>query len=497
MLLKKARNGAKKIMKLSMWTLCAWLNSHGLRATPAITDGLPRIASFRLSRESSYSTRYVEIVPQSGDVVLMNDMDYITVRDTEVGAVSNSLSEAFEYYNQWENQLFERMVAGASLQELLDAANTVFNRPMFIKNDSSWIFAITRGYPSDIHPYWEKMERSVGQYTPDYDTVRTVSTDPEFRNVFMEKYPSVTRSPAYGAMILHANIYLEQRRVAEIIALENGVPFDRGEVHLMHVFAELVEKYIRSNAGILFSVSDPATFLGALIETGTADEMNLPTIYRSAGLTAGSELCVAVIEGKNRSDTPMLGVLRDGLRAQMKNAAVFSYRSQVVCVLELNAVRSYAAALQLLSAQVPSDAFLWGASYEFSDLRRLKTFYGQAVTALNKAATRGRDGATMYDVACECIAEQCMQSGELSAMIHPDLMRLRTVDERENTQYGNTLFYFLLCGGNYTDTAALMGLHRNSLIYRMNKIRSIMHTNPEDMENRELLIFSYMLLGKK
>ena len=42
-----------------------------------------------------------------------------------------------------------------------------------------------------------------------------------------------------------------------------------------------------------------------------------------------------------------------------------------------------------------------------------------------------------------------------------------------------------------------MGLHRNSLIYRMNKIRSIIHTNLDDMENRELLIFSYMLLGRR
>ena len=484
-------------MKLSMWTICAHLRARGMDAVPSVTDGLPRISSFRLSREGSYSIRYVEIVPQGDSVVLMNDMDYITVQHAETGAVSNCLSELFEYYDQWESRLYELMVAGAPLQELLDAANTVFNRPMFIKNDSSWIFAITRGYPSDVHPYWEKMERSVGQYTPDYDTVRTVSTDPEFRNVFMEKYPSVTRSPAYGAMILHANLFLENRRVAEIIALENGVPFDPGEVHLMHVFAELVEKYIRGNAGILFSVSDPATFLGALIETGQADEVNLPTIYASARLSPGSEKCVAVIEDRSRSETPMLGVLRDRLRAQLKNAAVFSYRSQVVCVLELGGGRDYASAMQTLAALVPQDAFLWGAGYEFTDLRALKTYYEQAVTALEKAAAHGAVSAAMYDVACECIAERCARSEALAALVHPDLLRLRAADEKENTQYGNTLFYFLLCGGNYTDTAARMGLHRNSLIYRMNKIRDIMHTNPDDMENRELLIFSFMLLGKK
>ena len=42
-----------------------------------------------------------------------------------------------------------------------------------------------------------------------------------------------------------------------------------------------------------------------------------------------------------------------------------------------------------------------------------------------------------------------------------------------------------------------MGLHRNSLIYRMNKIRSIMHTSPDDLENRELLLFSFLIEGEE
>lgn len=490
-------------MRLSMWTICEWLEKKGLDVSPSISEGLPRITSFRYSKADSYSARFVEIVPpenvsgaEADDVVLANDMDYILVHKADAIQVGNHLSEAFEFYTQWENLLFTRMIEGASLQEMLDAANAVFSRPMFIKNDSSWIFAITRGYPADVHPYWAKMESSIGKYTADFDTVRTVSTDPVFRNIFMEKYPTVNRSPAYGAMILHANIFLDDRRVAEIIALENGVPFGHGEVHLMHIFAELVEKYIRSNADILISVSDPAIFLGALIEKRTMDESNLPLIYQSLYLLPESELCVAVIEGKNRSDTPMLGVLRDELTGQLKDAVVFSYKNQVVCLLALRN-RSYEAAIRQMRALVPQDAFIWGASYEFVGLKELAIYYEQACAALDKAEQQGKTHATLYAVACECISQQLLESEKLLHLIHPDVLRLKKADEQENAQYSLTLFQFLLCGGNYTDTATRMGLHRNSLIYRMNKIRSIIHTNLDDMENRELLIFSYMLLGRR
>lgn len=486
-------------MKLSLWTIHAHLTAAGFAAEASIAEGLPRIASFRRSSAVTYSPSYAELAPaempgtKPGDLVLRSDMDYILLRGADADAVCNCLSETFAFYAQWESGLYARMVEGASLQELLDAANAAFSRPMFIKNDSSWTFAITHGYSADVHPYWAKMENSVGKHTADFDTVRAVSTDPEFQNVFLEKYPSVTRSPAYGAMILHANIFLDNRRVAEIIALENGVPFNRGEPHLMHVFAELVEKYVRANTEKLISVSDPATFLGALIEHRAAEERNLPVIYRSLGLSPSDELCLAVIEGKNRSDTPMLAVLRDGIQAQLKRGAAFSYRQQVVCLLPLGPQRSCAQAAKQLAGLVPGDAFIWGMGYEFTGLESLPAHYAQACAALEQAAREGRASATMYEVACACLARVLSSGAETRQLLHPDLVRLREADARENSSYTETLFEYLLCGGNYTDTAARMGLHRNSLIYRMNKIRALMRTNPDDLENRKLLLFSFLL----
>lgn len=491
-------------MKLSMWTINAWLEARGLTLSQSITEGLPRISSFRRSEFCSFSPNLVEIVPPEKvagkgkyAVALCSDMDYILVADSDPVTVGNYLAEAFEFYNGWESRMFSRMLEGASMQELLDIANTVFNRPMFIKNDSSWTFAITRGYPSDVHPAWAKMENNVGKRTADFEAVRTVSTDPEFRSVFTEKYPSISRSPSYGGMLLHANIFLSNRRVGEIIALENGVPFNKGEVHLMHVFAELIEKYIRNNTELFISVSDPATFLAALIEKRGVESENLPAIYRSAGLRPEDEICAAVIEDRSRSDTPILRVLREKLDSQLRGAVVFQYRSQIVCLMSLSAERGYDAAMKQLSALVPADAFVWGASYEFTGLNDLSDYYEQAQIALKKAREHGENWATVYQVACECISEKCLGIQGSRLLVHPDLVRLREADEKEKSQYSRTLFNFLLCGGNYTDTAAIMGLHRNSLIYRMNKIRSIMRTNPDDLENRELLLFSYMIMGSR
>lgn len=490
-------------MKLSMWTIFAHLNAAGFDVTPSISEGLPRVATFRRREAGESSAEYVELVSAEGklpgalpgDVALWNDTDYILVHGADALSVSESLSETFAFFARWESELLGRMVEGAGLQELLDASEAVFRRPMFIKNDSSWIFAITRGYSVDVHPYWAEMEQGAGKRVSEFDTVRTVSTDPEFRNVFTERYPSVVRSPAYGAMILHANIFFGRRRTAEIVALENGVPFDQGEVHLMHSFAELLEKYLHAHSEILLAASDPSTLLESLIERRETDERNLPHIYRSAGLDPTQPLCAAVIEGRNRSETPMLAVLRDKLSSRLCRAVVFSHEKQVVCLLGLGEDESSAEAVERLKRLIPTDAFLWGLSYEFTDLRTLPDHYRLACAALEQAAEKGKPFATVYDEACTLMGRVCAGIEEARRLLHPDLARLRTADARENAHYIETLLNYLLCGGNYTDTAARLGLHRNSLIYRMNKVRSLMRTDPDNLENRKLLLFSFLLEG--
>lgn len=55
---------------------------------------------------------------------------------------------------------------------------------MFIKSDSSWVFAITGGYDISVHPDWARLENSVANKRSDFNAVKAVSLDPEFQATF-------------------------------------------------------------------------------------------------------------------------------------------------------------------------------------------------------------------------------------------------------------------------------------------------------------------------
>nr|WP_243272727.1 helix-turn-helix domain-containing protein [Flavonifractor plautii] len=101
----------------------------------------------------------------------------------------------------------------------------------------------------------------------------------------------------------------------------------------------------------------------------------------------------------------------------------------------------------------------------------------------------------MYEAALSIIEERLKNLPELQSLVHPDVRRLQQINRQGDSQYVRTLLEYLICGGNYTDTAQRLGLHRNSLIYRMTRIQEIIHCNLEDFQTRKVLLFSLLIAG--
>lgn len=483
-------------MKLSMWTLCDYLIKEGFDTESYISEGLPCIGLLRQTKERTYSEGYAEIFEDDSCVYVVNDMDSLIVRNACAVDVTNCLGKALEFYSGWEHDLYECVLRKGTLQELLDIANVIFQRPMFIKNDATRTLAITHGYPQDVHPYWNKIEKSLEQGLPDYEMVSLVSSDPEYRNAFLEKYPSIRVSPAYGAMVLHANIFVNDRRAAEVVTLENGKPFNKGDIHLMNTFTELLVKYVNSNNRIFQSGSDVAVFLTNLLENGRLEKEQYQTIRRFLKSEDDDYMCILVVNSLGRLDSPILSVLREKLETQLKDSVVIQYGAQIVILRPLKGM-TYNEMVEDFKKIIPKEGFRWGLSYEFSLMDALPDYYKKTCEILEQAAFKGEHFVTMYEMAPRLIAQMCGVHESSKTLIHPDLLRLDNADIRDNTEYLETLYYYLLCGGNFTDAARIMVLHRNTMIYRMNKIRELTCSNlDDDIENRKLLLYSYLLLDR-
>ena len=72
---------------------------------------------------------------------------------------------------------------------------------------------------------------------------------------------------------------------------------------------------------------------------------------------------------------------------------------------------------------------------------------------------------------------------------------LKEYDKLNHTDLFRTLRVYLQCERNYVATAKTLHLHRNSLVYRISRIKELIHNDLSSYESRIHILMSYELLS--
>lgn len=493
-------------MKLNMWTIFEYLKSHGFTPTIDISNGTNSIRHIRIGRltDTEAESDTVQIIEnaEAHDRRLIRSLivcgvDRILVNDADVLSVYNCVLECFNFYNHWERQLLYALVDHSSLQKILRIAHNIFQRPMFIKSAGSLIYAITEGYDESVHINWKRFLEMAVSRTLDMDSVMGVSMDDAFKVAFLKTYPYLLNSPVYNGTVLHTNIWVEQNRVAEIIVLENGKPFNNGDPHIMHVFQKIVTKYMLQNREIYLSSSKEKSFFTELLNGKAYLYSNFSHIRQELKWADSDELAVACFVDFSKCVTPMLNDLNEHLADSFKNSCFFIYDNLIFGIINITKNSGYENVVNALTKHLYHKQVTGALSYEFKSISNLISYYKQCICILKRSRSKVINGEcnlfTAYHTAISHLMDQLQELPEINCYAHPDLCRLRDFDTEHNSDYLQTLFNFLLLGCNYTDTANYMNLHRNTLVYRLGRIREIIHSDLSDIDSRKKLLFSFML----
>jgi len=137
-----------------------------------------------------------------------------------------------------------------------------------------------------------------------------------------------------------------------------------------------------------------------------------------------------------------------------------------------------------------------GLSNVFSNILELEIYKYQAVKALSigllkcgkKEIYKYRD-SVVYDM-----LSYSMENMNKQNYIHPIIVSLQSYDKQHNTEYLITLCSYIKSMCNSAKTIKELNLHRNTLLYRLNKIQKITDTDITDnLICAQLLCNFYML----
>ena len=479
-------------MRLSLPILMQWFEQNHYNTVSFITKDVIEIISFQLSDQPlpSHIGRVCPAKPlcidaDSKDTAIISGEDMLIVKDMSPAQTLDLCFKAFEYYLSWENSLLTRLYSQITLQDLLDHMHEILNRPMSICNARGWDYAMTGGQGPYIHPQSEAFsgKESGGSSIADRHTFLASLNDAK---------PIVTYSNAHKSNVLIANIWLEGKKTGAILAYEIKEAFTLADMQLMSIFQTMVALYASLNKGILRSRSALTEYLIDILNETPARSYSLSSILKYPQWKISDSFIIVCIAGKKPEEPLSLSRVCDDFEDSELLPQAFVYDDHIVSLINLKYVADLKKLDKQLAAILPSN-LCCGISHEFNDIRSFKEYYPQACTALDHAVKSGQSCVSMRQIALNQIRSHVSTDQALQNMLHPDIAYLIQYDQDNNTVYANTLYWFLIYACNYTSAAARLDIHRNTLIYRINRIESLISANLNEADDRELLLLSFML----
>lgn len=115
-----------------------------------------------------------------------------------------------------------------------------------------------------------------------------------------------------------------------------------------------------------------------------------------------------------------------------------------------------------------------GLSNSFSDLRFTRLFYHQALYAAELAVEHNQDEPAVFMEQMPLpLFFSLLKAEPGRVFLHPVIFQIRTYDKKHGTEYEKTLRTYELSMQNKDEAADKLGIHKNTLIYRLGRIMDI------------------------
>lgn len=480
-------------MKLSMWILLDEL--EGLNPRCHIRSGLMTIESFRWFSDDGAPAQDCLCIGPAGDffggqtcgTVLAHRQDILLV-DGDAREVFNRVIDVFERYRAWDEKLRLAMFDSHPYQAVMDAAHDMFRCAMLFGSRNLHIYALTQQYPKEaVYEEWDDVKNLMTmpfQFLERWKYLHVPhlpdDVDPAFFPVWPGmKFEHQIRTNCYldGKVWGHLYLYYNKKEVSPSVPQLTRHVADIYGLILQRTQVKSSERYAAFSW--LVDLLD-----GKDVQPGT-----LQALYWLLNWQENETLSLCRIAPPDRSDDEMLfNWLCDSLSEQCGGAAVFPYKNTVVIIVRESGNHPKMI-LDSISRLISVNSYHCGVSFTFQGLRHIASFYAQAGYAIRYAPDRG--GKIHYFKDCPLPGV----AGEMKARLHwqdwvpPSLYRLLETDAAQGTAYYDTLYYLLLNKWHLGNTAKALYIHRNTLLYRLERIEYLM-----DLDIHDEAVWAYLRL---
>lgn len=371
--------------------------------------------------------------------------------------------------------LVNALFSGNGLQYLVDTAAHLFNNPIYVVDLQNKYLAISTDPVPDNTFFREESESG-------YISERGIASIRENR---LDSKVRKANAPYYyvnelvqTGMLVDA-VRIQGIEVGHIMMMESEHPFREFDSDFFHRFSKLVSMelqkdsaYVR-NKGVMYSY-----FLADLLKNPKHNITDMKKRLELLGYhLKDSFYIIAIPPAAHSTSDFQLDVILEHLKHIFPGSIYVIYEDTIVFLISKAMYHGFSEyELEQLQQYLTANHLIAGISNFFQQLEDTSRFYHQAIDAVHL-------GLKLKTTDCICYYSDYYvykmletyekEDNEIRFLIHPGLMRLYYYDQEKGTEFMQTLQEYLIHPGQTSVVAANLHIHKNTLLYRLGKIKEI------------------------
>ncbi|MCD8332616.1 MAG: helix-turn-helix domain-containing protein [Clostridiales bacterium] len=419
--------------------------------------------------------------------------------DLTLRSLYNQVQRQVHRFLAWDNHLKERIPFNSGLQDILTEAATLIHGTILL-SDESYKHLASVCDPDVREPFADELCRQ-GSCSP--ETVSRFLSDTfslQKSGASLVKYHS---SAGNNCTYVYP-VYCRDQLAAYLWIILNGAEENRCSEDLGYILAEYVAEYLlRSRNPEPRENNLFTTLVGDLIEQRLTDPEELSYRLKPIRLSFHRYFHLMVISfGVEHLNH---GIPWNYILTQLEYLFPYSntatYKENIILLIRKEKRGSLLdfdeSALTGLLNSYNGRAVIGNAS---EHLTSLPPMYHQAMDALRIGQTMHPEKRIFYyedysmfqmvELAANA-ASQHMSSQNLAHLCNNEFISLVMYDKKNGTDMTNELFVYLMNERNTVKTAQQLFIHRNTMLYKIRKIESLIGSDLDNPNLRERLVFSH------
>lgn len=376
------------------------------------------------------------------------------------------------------------------LQNLVDEAYQILKNPIYIFDAGLKLTAASWDAPGDKHS-----ERILSDKCLSEEDLNYINFERIHEKVRKSAVPVLVKNKYYGPERLVTMINKSGKDVGFIVVVAQEHPFEDITFEIVALLRDAVaqhlkkDSFVRNTKGFNYEY-----FIADMLDKKIPPGKQFRNRISYIDFVFLDAIYVLVVETGRSSGAVHINHICSKLETIISGSRTIIYNGQIVVIITRKHNKLLSEdEISSLGRFCIENGLFGGLSNSFKNIINLPEFYQQAMRAIELGVCkRNEPDLFVYKpYYMDHMVNTFIQRESAKTFCHPAMDYLMEYDQKNGTELAYTLYHYFLNERNLSDTSNEMHVHRNTLIYRIKKIKTFIDIDFDDCHTRQYIILSY------